>query len=374
MSADASRSTEFLSPRELIATIHNPVDAECTNCKNYAHSTTKKGVTVAAYFQSPKGISKTLVADAGKALAKGECPEDLYKVAQKWRDAHAYVLNTFQCTLRRWVGENKNINIVQRLKRMSTIQDKLATGRSKNLASMQDLAGCRLIFESLEDLYEFRRAFHTSRAQHERINGSKYDYIASPKKTGYRGIHDVYEYMVSDEPGSQWNGLRIEIQYRTRVQHAWATAVEIADALDGARVKFDVGANPDRERLFLLISEVLARSYEGLSFIDIADKELHSEILRLDDKLGIFNRMRALKKGAAKIPASRNLVLEFGENLTIKGFRSYRQAMDYRNLREIESPSADVVFIRADNPTGIRSAFTNYFRNANEFLHLIRRE
>lgn len=256
------------------------------------------------YFQSPKGISKKLVARAGESFANGTFTDEHYRIAQQWRDAHAYVLNTFQCNLRRWVGKNKDIILVQRLKRMSTIQDKLATGRCAGLSSMQDLAGCRLIFKSLDDLYSFRKSFHTSRAKHERISGDKFDYIATPKETGYRGIHDVYKYVVNDEPGSQWNGLKIEIQYRTKVQHAWATAVEIADALDGARVKFDIGANPDRERLFRLISEWLARKYEGSRFIDISDNDLAIEILALDDALGIFNRMKALRKGATKIPAS----------------------------------------------------------------------
>ena len=45
---------------------------------------------------------------------------------------------------------------------------------------------------------------------------------------GYRGIHDVYEFLVRSTRRREFsNGLQIEIQYRTHVQHAWATAVEV---------------------------------------------------------------------------------------------------------------------------------------------------
>jgi ppGpp synthetase/RelA/SpoT-type nucleotidyltranferase len=96
------------------------------------------------------------------------------------------------------------------------------------LARMDDVAGCRLIFPSIPELYDFRGDFHKARFNHTRRNSlDKYDYIKKPKDTGYRGVHDVYEYDVRSERGERLKGLYVEIQYRTLVQHAWATAVEV---------------------------------------------------------------------------------------------------------------------------------------------------
>jgi putative GTP pyrophosphokinase len=86
---------------------------------------------------------------------------------------------------------------------------------------MDDVAGCRLIFPDIPALYAFREALHKARFQHERKNGiDKYDYIKNPKETGYRGIHDIYEYDVRSDTGQASKGLLLELQYRTRVQHA----------------------------------------------------------------------------------------------------------------------------------------------------------
>ena len=86
----------------------------------------------------------------------------------------------------------------------------------------------RLIFDSLRELDEFRADFHHARFFHKRRNeADKYDYIKTPKGTGYRGIHDVYVYDVNSRIGTRLEGLFVEIQYRTLVQHAWATAVEV---------------------------------------------------------------------------------------------------------------------------------------------------
>jgi ppGpp synthetase/RelA/SpoT-type nucleotidyltranferase len=83
---------------------------------------------------------------------------------------------------------------------------------------MDDVAGCRLIFKNIADLYAFRADLHKARFRHKLRNDlDKYDYIKEPKATGYRGIHDVYEYDVNSEAGKALAGLYVEIQYRTLV-------------------------------------------------------------------------------------------------------------------------------------------------------------
>lgn len=330
--------------------------------------------TMSDGFVKPGGSSKVEIRRAGDAIAAGTADQRDEKIVQEWRDCHAYVLNTFQGTLRRWIKGRPYV-MVQRLKRLRTVRDKLATGRAVNVSSMHDLAGCRIIFPDVSALREFRREFHTgTRSSHKYASEGRYDYLACPKETGYRGIHDVFKYEVGNPPGNAWNGLRVEIQYRTNAQHAWATAVEISDFIDNARVKFDHGANVERERLFVLASEYIARHSEGMrgAAPDLSDAEVEQEMMELEHQVGVLGRLRALSASAVEVPYSKNLVLMFNnDRLDVIAFPSAKKAMAMRNQIEIDQPDADVVYIRAEKPNEVANAFRNYFRDARGFLDLL---
>lgn len=324
-------------------------------------------------FTKPGASTKGEIRRAGEAIACGQAGRADEQVVQEWRDCHAYVLNTFQFTLRRWIKERPYV-LVQRLKRLSTVKDKLQTGRATDVATMNDLAGCRLIFPNVASLVAFRTEFHTkTRSQHKYISRGKFDYLANPKSTGYRGMHDVFTYNVSEPPGDAWNGLRVEIQYRTQAQHAWATAVEISDLIDGERVKFDRGANVERERLFVLASEYIARHEEAMhgALPELSDQQVIVELAALENRIGVLGRLRALSAGEVSVPKSKNLILRFSDHLEIIATRSARQALERRNQIELDSPDVDVVYIRAERPSEVAGAFRNYFRDARGFLDLL---
>ena len=103
--------------------------------------------------------SKERVNRAGAAFRRGEAADDDFEVINKWRASHNPVLNAFQANLRARV-RNKNIIFAQRLKRLPTILGKLHREPGMNLARMDDVAGCRLIFADVEELREFRSKFH----------------------------------------------------------------------------------------------------------------------------------------------------------------------------------------------------------------------
>jgi len=187
------------------------------------------------------GGSKSRVTRAGARIRSGEATLVDLGVIEEWRAAHRPVLNTFQAILRTRT-RNKKIVVAQRHKRRSTIFGKLDRYPNMQLARMDDVAGCRLIFLSTKGLYEFRENFHKAHFKHKRRNETdKYDYIKSPKASGYRGVHDVYSYNVNSEAGEHLEGLLVEIQYRTKVQHAWATAVEVLGFVTASQPKFDAG-------------------------------------------------------------------------------------------------------------------------------------
>jgi len=169
--------------------------------------------------QIPPLNSKTSVNRAGKRLALGEeMPSDL-EVIENWRAAHNYVLNTFQASLRNRAKKSNVRTPVQRIKRLDTIRSKLQRFPNMQFARMHDVVGCRLIFDSLDELYQFRHDFNRSRFAHKRrtrltAQGNKadaYNYIDQPKQSGYRGIHDVFEYRAKQSGpgrasgGEKWN-------------------------------------------------------------------------------------------------------------------------------------------------------------------------
>ncbi len=82
------------------------------------------------------------------------------------------------------------------------------------------------------------------------------DYIQNPKKDGYRGVHLIYRY--KSDKISTYDGLLIEVQIRSKIQHAWATAIEIVDLFTGQAIKSNEGEEEWKE-FFRLVSSAFAK-------------------------------------------------------------------------------------------------------------------
>jgi putative GTP pyrophosphokinase len=324
-------------------------------------------------------FTRTRVRAAGKRIREDEGIDEDWVVLENWRRSHAYVLNLFQLRLRhtrkRFGGE---VQVAQRHKRRPTIVDKLKREPTMQLPSMHDIAGCRAIFASIDELQDFRRRFLDTRAKHVHVNrdSTHYDYISQPKPSGYRGIHDVFEMQIQSKSGSRWNGLKVEVQFRTRAQHAWATAVETVDLLSGERAKFGQ-ANPKLQRFFLVTSEMIARVHEGRKgFLrDMGDRDVGSEFSRLDHELGIVTRLSQAAARNPTIHKGRHTLLVFhfdGRGLEVRSFESIGPAQEaYSELEQSLGDAADVVLVHGQHAEDLRRAFQNYFTDAGDFLGLV---
>lgn len=320
------------------------------------------------------GGSKSRVNRAGENVREGIATAEDFRVIDEWRAAHRNVLNTFQAMLRQRT-RGTGITVAQRHKRKRTIFNKLHRFPGMQLARMDDVAGCRLIFEQLDGLYKFRNALLGARFNHERRNElDKYDYIKSPKNSGYRGVHDVYEYDVKSEVGKKLAGLNLEVQYRSLVQHAWATAVEVIGFITESQPKFQMG-DKRYENAMALASEILARSYENLKgpFPDLPDRELVGRFLAVDKELSLLRTLRGLNAANRTVSDKRNAILIFSESgeLEVRSFRDGPDAL--RALFELEKqmPERDIVLVRADTSDEVRIAFRNYFSDARDFIKLV---
>lgn len=320
------------------------------------------------------GGSKSRVNRAGEDVRNGIATHEDLHVIDEWRAAHRGVLNTFQAILRKRT-RGSVITVAQRHKRKRTIFDKLLRLPGMQLARMDDVAGCRLIFKSIKELYSFRTEFHRARFNHKRRNNlDKYDYIKHPKATGYRGVHDVYEYDVNSDVGQKLAGLYVEIQYRTLVQHAWSTAVEVIGFITESQPKFQKG-DKRYEHAMALASEILARAHESLngSYPDLSDRDLTSQFLALDMELGLLRTLRGLNAANGEVSDKRNAILIFSNTgeLEVRTFRDAPDALRALFELEREMPDRDIVLVRADTSDEVRLAFRNYFSDARDFIRLL---
>ena len=324
-------------------------------------------------LQFPGG-SKTRVNKAGEAVRNHIPTDDDLIVIDSWRAAHREVLNTFQANLRRR-AKGKRITVAQRHKRKKTIFDKLVRFPTMLLSRMDDIAGCRLIFRNLKELYKFRSDFHEAKFKHSRRNHpDKYNYIKNPKADGYRGIHDVYEYNANSVQGKNLKGLNVEIQYRTLPQHAWATAVEVIGFVTSSQPKFKKG-DKRYETAMLLASEIIARTAEKNygPLPNISNFELRKDFKKLDREIGLLKTLRGLKAAKKDVTARQNtiLIFHFDGKLEIKTYRDSPEALIELFQLEKTLPDADVVLVKSDTSEGVREAFRNYFSDAEDFVKLI---
>lgn len=341
--------------------------------------------------------SKSAVKKAGKLISKGTSSRQDYDLVDRWRAAHGYVINTFQIWIKRHIVQKTyDVEFAQRLKRRNTVFDKLNRRDANDkllisdVSAMHDFAGCRLIFENLHDLNDFRNYMHSSvvmkNVRHQLKHfPEKYNYIEHPKDSGYRGIHDVYRHLPRGseraEEKKPWDSLLVEIQYRTRAQHAWATAVEISDLIDGEKTKFEMNASK-RGRFFAIASEIIARNHEHIekAFVEFSIFDLQRELQELENELGILQRLSALKTFGDENRLQQHNVLNItrtvnGElTLVVLPFKQAADAIAKATELESSGSSLNAVYVRADNPAQLRSAYRNYFNDPIDFVKIIRQE
>jgi hypothetical protein len=248
---------------------------------------------------------------------------------------------------------------------------------------MQDIGGCRAIVDSVRSVKEISKNVQNSRTQHN-FNTCD-DYIDNPQQTGYRGIHLIYRFH-SDTELKPCNGLKIEIQIRSLLQHAWATAVETVGTLTRQALKSSRG-EAEWLRFFELMGTVVAIE-EGTTRVPGTpddDDELVRGVVRYSGELGVINRLesfrQALKQTELLMTAdARYFLLELDPNaggIAISGFRArelYRATAQYAEAeKRIAESGGDAVLVSVDSIATLRRAYPNYFLDTEIFLGLLQR-
>jgi ppGpp synthetase/RelA/SpoT-type nucleotidyltranferase len=133
-------------------------------------------------------FSKNEVDKAGAALASNNETSPDIEVIDNWRASHNFPLNAFRTNLRTKAHAIENHCIIsQRIKRLSSIAEKLKRFKTTRLSQMQDIGGCRAVMSSVAMVKKLEAAYQNNEIGRSII--SVKDYIKTPKADGYRGIH-----------------------------------------------------------------------------------------------------------------------------------------------------------------------------------------
>ena len=270
-----------------------------------------------------------------------------------------------------------NAYVVQRLKRLPSIEAKLRRQPTMALDQMQDLGGCRAVVDSIADVDALVRRLRHSRQRHELVDKGFQDYIARPAASGYRSVHLPFSYQSVKSP--HWNGRVIEVQVRTRSQHAWATAVETVGFFTSQELKAGVG-QPEWLRFFALASSVLARREQRP--VTPGTPDLYSQLVfearELAVKLAVRDRLEAYRASlqvTGRDTAAKYFVLALSPLegvLTMYSYTDAESASTAFALLEVQAKSGqDVVMVGAENAATLRKAYPNYFGDTSLFVELL---
>lgn len=313
--------------------------------------------------------------------------ENALEAINNWRAAHHYPLNTFKVTLRRKSAEvDPDSLVAQRIKRLSSIQHKLERFPNMRLSQMQDIGGCRAIVTNIDHVRLLVKKYENGDLKHQL--SAKDDYISSPKSSGYRGIHLIYKCQY-DKPNSIiYNDQYIEMQIRSRQQHAWATAVETVGTFLNQSLKSSQGED-EWLRFFELMGSILALREKSLLVPNTPSdkKELHAEVKKYAASLNVVHTLdmygQAIRIGSDNTLGKGHyffiLRLEpLKGTMNIQGFpkKELDAATDkYLEVeRQIENePGSQAVLVSADSFNSLRRAYPNYFLDTMVFIDELNR-
>jgi putative GTP pyrophosphokinase len=301
------------------------------------------------------------------------------QVLANWRGCHGYPMNTFQATLRMKLKTiDREAIVAQRLKRAPSIISKLQRFDRMKLARMQDIGGLRAVVSSVVRVRKLHAAYVETKFKHELI--SVKDYIENPKPDGYRSIHVIYRY--ANERAPEYTGLSLELQMRTKLQHAWATSVETMGTFLGQALKSGRGED-DWKKFFAAAGAALAISEKTQSvpaFEKCTQEEVFEQVAEMEKRLKVLDKLGSFAVAADKITTIRGqgayhlIVLDSSKRtVTIRPYPIAR--LDEANLEyaKIEArtkagESVEAVLVSAGPVDALRKAYPNYFLDTQAFI------
>jgi len=328
--------------------------------------------------------SREQIKKAGKYIVSSDVESQEFKwaipVFHNWRSAHAFPMQIMLDLLRKnTIKIDKNAVVVQRLKRTYSIFRKLFREENMSLSRMEDIGGCRTVVDSIDHVTRVYEALKKSKTKN--ILFRDRDYISNPKESGYRGIHLVYKYNGSKE---NFHGMTVELQIRSKIQHSWATAVEVVGTFTKQALKASIG-----DAIWLDFFRYASVEFSKLEGCPIDPRYEGVDTFRwmvlLADQLDIYNRLITFKVAAKALSLQKGiwagyflLVLDL-EKKSVQFTRYQKgqlsEATQLYNEQEERfrgDENMDVVLVSAASVRELKKAYPNYFSDTDDFQQYLR--
>ncbi len=329
-------------------------------------------------------FTKTQIDKAGKTLLENIDHVQSHLVLTNWRASHGYPVNTFQATLRKRLKSIDNKAIVaQRIKRTPAIISKLRRFKSMRLTQMQDIGGLRAVVDSVKHVRLLQNIYICQRLDHDLVWVD--DYLKQPKDDGYRSVHMVYRY--NNKFATAYNGLFVELQIRSRLQHAWATAVETMGTFLGKALKSHEGEQ--RWLDFFAVAGAAFAHIEKTNLVPGYEKlttiQTYKMVVEAEKELGVLSKLQGFAIAAEAITNSTtkghyNLVIldSLNKKVSVSSFpkdQLEKATEEYAKVesRAINGDKIEAVLVSVGPIETLRRAYPNYFLDTRAFIGIIQR-
>ncbi|TRZ81423.1 MAG: hypothetical protein D4R92_02215 [Actinobacteria bacterium] len=169
-------------------------------------------------------ISKNAQDRLGGVIRLGKISVDdeaiLDVLRENWAKSAFDIANVLRLELR-----DENPDVTWRQKNLGTIREKLQRETTMRFSQVRDVAGCRIVLSP--GLIHQRETVARIENRLGTLVKRSIDHI-DKSQLGYRAIHLEIEY----------EGVLVEIQFRTPLQHAWAEAMERLGDIAGRDVRY----------------------------------------------------------------------------------------------------------------------------------------
>ncbi len=281
-------------------------------------------------------------------------------------------LNSFQISLRKKVNiVDKNGLVSQRLKRTPSILSKLGRNRAMQLARMQDIGGIRTVVGDMQQVRAIQDGYKKGTRAFSVVSGGK-DYINYPKDSGYRSVHMIFKCK---------GGFSIELQIRTIIQHAWATAVETMGTFLEHSLKSSEGPDEWLEFFSLASSAfaILENTPRAPAYEKYSAKGVFEKLLNKEQELDVLNSLTGFRLAARHITNDKNkgryhlVTLDLDEKMArIRSFMPKEIDManiEYSKMEKLVSSGKNmqVVLVSSESISSLKKAYPSYFLDAQLF-------
>jgi len=315
---------------------------------------------------------------AGKALSLNSFDSEDHEldceiIFDDYRKSHLEPLTNTTMQLQLWLSQfDRQYYIAQRLKRKPQILRKMRRF-STRLTQLQDIGGNRIIVNSNEDVEDVRRFIKNKLTVNKDISiHRETDYrVLGRDDTGYRALHIILNS----------NGIKIELQLRSRAQHYWAECIERTSVIYGFLLKEKEG---DKKVIdyFKLLSNVFyeiesKREPAPQTKMDLDDKrQIAEKIIELEGKGSVLHShvnddvlytLTAIEQKSQS--AINNWILIFDwnsghfvnwESIPRDTEKAYKAYIDNESRYE-EKSGFEVVLVGSSSVAMIRKTHSHYF-------------